>query len=71
MYDEMAIVVDKDMATWSFAKFFNDIELEELEFDDASSKGKDAASSNLASTKRPHRKRSRDVIEDCYSVISE
>jgi hypothetical protein len=74
MYDEMAIVVGKDMAIGSFTKSFNNIEFEEhsyLEFDDASSKGKDAASFDLASTKRSHRKRSRDVNEDIYSVIYE
>jgi hypothetical protein len=45
------------MATGSFAKSLIDIEHEEhgyLEFDDASSKGKDAASSNSALTKRLH-----------------
>jgi hypothetical protein len=74
MYNEMVIVVDKDMATKSFAKFFNDIEFEEhsyLEFDDASSKGKDATSSDSASTKRSHKKRSRDDSENSYSVIYE
>jgi hypothetical protein len=38
MYDEIAIVVGKYMATGSFTKSFNNIELEEhsyLEFDDA------------------------------------
>jgi hypothetical protein len=41
MHDEMTIVVGKYMATESFAKSFNDIELEKhgyLKFDDASSK---------------------------------
>ena len=62
------------MATGSFAKSLIDIEPEEhgyLEFDDASSKGKDAASSNSASTKRSHRKRSRGESKDIYSAICE
>jgi hypothetical protein len=66
MYDEMAIVVGKDMATGSFAKSFNDVVQHDnvldldLDFDDVSSKGKDVASSNSGSNKRSHRKRSRD-----------
>jgi hypothetical protein len=73
MNDEMAIVVGKYMATGSFTKSFSDIELEEhsyLEFVDVSLKGKDAASSDLTSTKRLYRKRSRDDSEDSYNVIS-
>jgi hypothetical protein len=74
MYDEMAIVVGKDMATGSFSKSFADIDDSEhvdLDFDDASSKEKDVASSNSASAKRSHRKRSRADSEDTYSSIAE
>jgi hypothetical protein len=80
MYDEMTIVVGKDMATESFAKSFNDIEQRDsihdlehvdLDFDDVSSKGKYVASLDSGSTKRSHRKRSRGDSEDSYSVIFE
>ena len=79
MYDEMAIVVGKNMVTESFAKSFDDIEQHDnvldsehvdLDFDDASSKGKYVAYSDLGSTKRSHRKRSRGNIEYSYSAIS-
>jgi hypothetical protein len=79
MYDEMAIVVGKDMTTWSFAKTFTDIvrhdnvlDLDlDLDFDDVSSKGKYVASSDSGSNKRSHRKRSHDDSEDRYNLISE
>lgn len=79
MYDEMAIVVGKDMATGSFAKSFTDVVQHDnildsdldLDFDDVSSKGKYVASSDSGSTKRSHRKRSRDDSEDGYNLISE
>ncbi|GLT72122.1 hypothetical protein SLA2020_440790 [Shorea laevis] len=68
------------MATGNFSKSFADIDQNDdaldsehvdLDFDDASSKGKDVASSNSTSTKRSHRKRSRADSEDGYSQISE
>lgn len=61
MYDVMAIVVRKDMATGSFAKSFIDIDSNDnvldsenidLDFDAAVSKEKHVASSNAASAKR-------------------
>ena len=58
MYDEMAIVVGKDMATWSFAKSFTDIVRHDnvldldLDLDYMSSKGKYIAFSYSGSTKR-------------------
>jgi hypothetical protein len=79
MYDEMAIVVGKDIVTKSFAKSFNNIEQHDnvldsehvdLDFDDASSKGKYVAFSNSGSTKRSYWKRSRGDIEDSYLAIS-
>ena len=74
----MAIVVGKDITTWSFAKSFTDIVRHDnvlnsnldLDFDDVSSKGKYVASSDSGSTKRSHRKRSRDDSEDRYKLIS-
>jgi len=77
MYDEMAIVVGKDMATGSFAKSFNDVVQHDnvldldLDFDDVSSKGRDVASSDSGSNKRSHRKRSRDNSGDSYNFIAE
>jgi hypothetical protein len=77
MYNKMAIVVGKDMATGSFAKSFNDVVQHnnvhdlDLDFDDVSSKGKYVASSDSCSNKRSHRKRSRDDNEDSYNFISE
>jgi hypothetical protein len=77
MYDEMAIVVGKDMATRSFAKSFNDVVQHnnvfdlDLDFDDVSSKGKDVASFDSGSNKRSHRKISRDDSGDSYNFIAE
>jgi hypothetical protein len=79
MYDEMAIVVGKNIATWSFAKSFIDIvrhdnilDLDlDLDFDDVSSKGKYFVLSDSSSTKRSHRKRSRNDSKDKYNLISE
>jgi hypothetical protein len=79
MYDEMAIVVGKDMATGIFSKSFANIdqfdnvldsEHVDLDFDKVSSKGKDVASSDFVAAKGSHRKRSRADSEDTYGLIS-
>jgi hypothetical protein len=80
MYDEMTIFVGKDMATVSFSKSFVDkyqhdnvldSEHVDLDFDEASSKGKDVTSSDSASAKRSHRKRSCTDSKYTYSLIFE
>ena len=77
MYDKMVIGFGKDMAIVSFAKSFNDIVQHDnvldldLDLDDVSSEGKDVAFSDLGSSKRSHRKRSRDNSENRYNFIAE
>ncbi|KAH7856447.1 hypothetical protein Vadar_001538 [Vaccinium darrowii] len=77
MYDEMALVVGKDMATCQFAKSFDDTEEETVAESDSIdfgvaevSQGKCTTSSSEAPTQaRPHRKRSRDEDEG-YGKLS-
>ena len=81
MYDEMAIVVGKDMATGSFAKSFNDINVEENEVnsinieDDSLEEvtaGKATSSYAPSSQAKSQRKRSRSFtsLEDCVEKVS-
>uniref|UniRef100_A0A803MYM4 Uncharacterized protein n=1 Tax=Chenopodium quinoa TaxID=63459 RepID=A0A803MYM4_CHEQI len=67
MYEEMAIVVGKDLARGNFSKTFSDIDVDasmesgqpSMTIDSVPSKAESKADSGTSSGSRPHRKRSR------------
>ncbi|GAV89045.1 Myb_DNA-bind_3 domain-containing protein, partial [Cephalotus follicularis] len=83
MYDEMALVVGKDMATGSFAKSFVDVDMQEnINVDylaaeeegetEGGAKGKQTLSSTATSSKaRSHRKRNRDELPQLDLVAAQ
>ncbi|XP_057478792.1 uncharacterized protein LOC130766113 [Actinidia eriantha] len=82
LYDEMALVVGKEMATRSFAKSFTDTDYERAaesnynsidfgaNFEEASKGKQIGTSSEISSQARSHRKRTRDE-DDSYDKLSE
>ncbi|GAV62747.1 Myb_DNA-bind_3 domain-containing protein, partial [Cephalotus follicularis] len=83
MYDEMALVVGKDMATGSFAKSFVDVDMQEnINVDylaaeeegeiEGGAKGKQTLSSTATSSKaRSHRKRNHDELPQLDLVAAQ
>ncbi|XP_030539630.2 uncharacterized protein LOC115747559 [Rhodamnia argentea] len=78
MYDEMALVVGRDMATGSFAKQFKDIDATEVDsspvdlgddFDELM-KGSKTSSSTVPSEKRSHKRRRCSDMDDKYATLS-
>ncbi|GAV64418.1 LOW QUALITY PROTEIN: Myb_DNA-bind_3 domain-containing protein, partial [Cephalotus follicularis] len=81
MYDEMTLVVGKDMATRSFAKSFVDIDMQEninvyyLTAEEGETergaKGKQTSSTATSSQARSHRKRNRDELPQLDLVAAQ
>ncbi|KAF8022266.1 hypothetical protein BT93_G2419 [Corymbia citriodora subsp. variegata] len=78
MYDEMALVVGRDMATGSFAKQLGDIDATEVDFSpidigddfDELMKGSKTSSSTVPSEKRSHKRRKCFDNDDKLATLS-
>ena len=81
MFDEMALVVNKDMATWGFSKGIGDIGVEALDdssllvdanVDDVSKKEQVGPSHVASNETRSHRKQHHATLieEDVYQDLS-